>query len=419
MKKLDLNTLTHDELLDRYAKVAINVGLRPEPNQQIVLTAPLEARELVLKIAKHAYERGASVVYPLYEDDALTLTRYKHARDDAFNHAPAWLYTGMDQAFKAGAARLAIKGGNPSLLSGQDPVRVGNANKALSQASRPAYEEITKFSINWSLLNYVTPGWAKAVFPELSEEEAVKKLWHAVFRASRIDCEDPVANWTEHNANLHRRVELLNDKRFHELHFKGPNTDLHVGLANQHLWCGGSERAGNGVWANPNIPTEEVYTTPHRLRTNGIVTSTRPLSYGGTLIRDIVAEFKDGKIVKVSASEGQAVLEKMLATDDDASRLGEVALVPNSSPISQEGIIFQNTLFDENASCHIAQGECYPTCVIGGTEMTKELLTAHGGNHSLIHVDWMIGGPEMNVDGVYESGEVVPVMRKGEFVLGA
>ncbi len=410
---------THDARLDRLGEVAVRVGLGLAPGQELVITAPLDAVPLVRRITAHAYRAGASLVTTLLSDDASTLARFEHAPDAAFDTAASWLYDGMATAFRGGAARLAIAGENPSLLAGQDPDRVARANRARSVADRPALELITGFNINWTITSFATPAWARTMFPELSDDAAAAKLWDAIFAASRIDAPDPVAAWAEHNASLHARTVMLNASRFTALHFRGPGTDLRVGLSDGHLWLGGSEPAKNGIVCNPNIPTEEVFTTPHRLRVDGTVRSTKPLSYQGTLIQDIAVRFKAGVIVDATARTGQEVLQKVLDTDEGARRLGEVALVPHSSPISASGLLFFNTLFDENAASHIALGQAYKTCLEGGTTASDTELAQRGANSSLIHIDWMIGSGEVDVDGIDVAGSAEPLMRRGEWAVAA
>jgi aminopeptidase len=415
MDSLPAAATTHDARLDRLAAVAVRVGLGLEPGQEVVLTAPLEAVPLVRRITEHAYKAGASLVTALLSDEAATLARFEHAPDAAFDYAPTWLYEGMAKAYRGGAARLAIGGDNPTLLAGQDPDRVARANRARSVAYRPALELITNFAVNWSIVSYATPAWAALVFPELPAQEAVARLWDAIFAASRVDAPDPVAAWAVHNAALHARTARLNGKRYDALHFRGPGTDLRVGLADGHLWLGGAEPARNGIVCNPNIPSEEVFTTPHLGRVEGHVRSTKPLSYQGTLIRDIAVRFEAGRIVEATASSGQDVLRKVLDTDAGASRLGEVALVPAGSPIAASGLLFYNTLFDENAASHIAIGQAYRTCLEGGTTATDEELARRGANSSLIHIDWMIGSSAIDVDGLLPGGASEPVMRHGEW----
>ncbi len=407
--------MTHEARLDRLAEVAVRVGLGLAPGQELVMTAPLHAVPLVRRITEHAYKAGASLVTALYSDDEAVLARFAHAPDAAFDTAPAWLFEGMAAAFRSGAARLAVAGENPALLAGQDPDRVARANRARSIAYRPALELITNFAINWNIVCSATPAWAALMFPGLPEHEAVARLWDAIFAASRIDGTDPVSAWAQHNAALHARTATLNARRYDALHFRGPGTDLRVGLSDGHLWMGGSEPARNGIVCNPNIPSEEVFTTPHLARVEGHVRSTKPLSYGGTLIRDIAVSFEAGRIVEAHASTGLDVLTRVLDTDEGARRLGEVALVPNSSPIAASGLLFYNTLFDENAASHVAIGQAYRTCLEGGTTAADDELARRGANSSLIHIDWMIGSGEIDVDGV-TAGVGEAVMRRGEWV---
>ncbi|SIR04912.1 aminopeptidase T. Metallo peptidase. MEROPS family M29 [Rhizobium sp. RU35A] len=401
--------------LDKLAEVAVKVGLQLKANQDLVITAPIAALPLVREITKHAYMAGAGLVSTFYSDEETTLARYRHAPDASFDRAANWLYDGMAKAYEGGAARLAISGDNPMMLANEDPQKVARANKANSIAYKPALEKISNFDINWHICSYPNPSWARQVFPDLPEEEAVHKLAEAIFSASRINTPDPIAAWAEHNANLKKRSSWLNSERFAALHFSGPGTDLTVGLADGHEWHGGASTAKNGITCNPNIPTEEVFTTPHALKVEGTVSSTKPLSHQGTLIDNIQVRFEAGRIVQAKASKGEAVLNKVLDTDEGARRLGEVALVPHSSPISASGILFYNTLFDENASCHIALGQCYSKCFLDGASLSQDQIRAQGGNSSLIHIDWMIGSGQVDIDGIRADGSRVPVMRQGEW----
>jgi aminopeptidase len=408
--------LTFEEKLDRLAEVAVKIGLGLRAGQELIMSAPMEALPLVRRITEHAYKAGALLVTTFYADDASVLARYEYGPDASFDFAPVWLQDGIAAGFRSGAARLAIAGTNPALLAKQDPSKVARANVAASKAGKPAMELITRHEINWTIVACATPEWAKLVFPGEPVEIAVAKLWEAIFVASRIAVDDPVTEWKEHGARLKRRVDALNAKRFSALHFKGPGTDLTVGLADEHLWAGGGTTAGNGVYCQPNIPTEECFTTPHKDRVNGTVRATKPLSHQGTLIENIAVRFEGGKIVEATATAGEDVLNRLISTDDGARRLGEVALVPYSSPIAQSGVLFWNTLFDENAASHIALGQAYSTCLIGGEKMDEAQLAGLGANSSLIHVDWMIGSGEMDVDGVAADGTTEPLMRGGEWV---
>ena len=410
--------LAFDEKLDRLAEVAVKVGLGLRAGQELIVSAPLEALPLVRRITEHAYKAGALLVTAFYSDDASVLARYDYAPDASFDFAPVWLQDGIAAGFRSGAARLAIAGANPALLAKQDPAKVARANVAASKAGKPAMELITRHEINWTIVACATPEWARLVFPGEPEEAAMAKLWEAIFVASRVAVDDPVAEWREHGARLKKRVDTLNASRFHALHFKSADgaTDLTVGLADDHLWAGGGTTAGNGVYCQPNIPTEECFTTPHKDRVDGRVCASKPLSHQGTLIENIAVRFADGRIVEATATAGEDVLKRLISTDDGARRLGEVALVPHSSPIAQSGVLFWNTLFDENAASHIALGQAYSTCLKNGATMDAEQLAALGANASLIHVDWMIGSGEMDVDGVSANGRSEPLMRSGEWV---
>jgi aminopeptidase len=414
-KRDEIPARSFPEKLDLLAEVAVKVGLGLKEGQELVMTAPLEALPLVRRITEHAYKAGGSLVTALLSDEESTLMRFEHGHADTFDKASGWLFEGMANAFKSGAARLAIVGENPALLSKQDPEKVARANRARSKAYQPALELIAGFDINWTIASFATPSWAKAVFPDDPEEMAVARLWHGIFAASRIDTIDPIAGWAQHNRDLKQRSDYLNGKSYQALHFKGPGTDLKVGLADDHVWAGGATLAKNGITCNPNIPSEEVFTTPHKARVEGMVTSTKPLSYQGTMIEEIAVRFEGGRIVDAKARTGLEVLQKVLETDEGARRLGEVALVPHSSPISASGLLFYNTLFDENAASHIALGQAYAKCIRDGGTMTPEELAAKGANRSLIHIDWMIGSGEIDVDGIRSDAGAEALMRKGEW----
>ena len=401
--------------LDRLAEVAVKIGLQLQPGQDLLLTAPTVALPLVRRIAEHAYKAGAGLVTPILSDEEVTLSRFRFAQDGSFDRAAGWLYEGMAKAFNDNTARLAIVGDNPMLLAGEDPAKVSRASKANSMAYKPALERIVSFDINWNIIAYPSPAWARLVFPDDEEHVAVAKLADAIFAASRVDKDDAVASWEKHNAVLRERTEWLNGQRFDSLQYSGPGTDLVIGLADGHEWQGGASTAKNGITCNANIPTEEVFTTPHARRVSGHVVSSKPLSYQGSLIDNIAVRFEEGRIVEASASRGEEVLNKVLDTDEGARRLGEVALVPHSSPISKSGLLFFNTLFDENAACHIALGQCYSKCFLNGGNLTPAQIAAQGGNKSLIHIDWMIGSDQIDIDGVHTDGRRVPVFRKGEW----
>jgi aminopeptidase len=407
---------TFEQKIDQLAEVAVKVGLGLKPGQDLLMTASLDALPLARRITEHAYRAGATLVTTLYADDEATLMRYHYAPDASFDRAAGWLYDGMGAAFKAGTARLAIAAGNPSLLSNEDPDKVGRANRAMSKAYRPALELITRHEINWTIVSSATPAWAAAMFPNDAPDAALAKLWDLIFATTRIGGDDPVGAWKAHDGGLQKRAKILNEKRYSALQYRGPGTEFKLGLADDHLWLGGGTTAGNGVYCIPNMPTEEVFSTPHKARAEGTLTATKPLSHMGTMIEGIQVRFAEGRIVEAKATRGQSVLEKLIDTDDGARRLGEVALVPHSSPIAQSGIIFLNTLFDENAASHVALGQSYSSCLINGDKLSKDELAARGANDSLIHVDWMIGSGDLDIDGLTATGTTEPLMRNGEWV---
>ena len=309
-------------------------------------------------------------------------------------------------------------GDDPMLLAGQDPESTSRAEKAYRQAYQPVSEIMSRSLTNWSMVACPTPAWAARVFPDDAPEEALRKLAEAVFAACRVNGNDPAAEWREHNAILARRSKWLTENNFESLHYRGPGTDLVVGLADGHAWRGGESHAKRGkedFFFNANIPTEEVFTTPHRLKTSGYVRSTRPFSLDGAPVSGVEVKFEAGCIIDAHAARGETEFLRLIDTDEGARHLGEVALVPHSSPISQSGIQFHNTLFDENASSHLAIGVSYTKCFLDGP-VPRTMATARGGNDSAVHVDWMIGSGELDVDGITRDGARVPVMRRGEWI---
>jgi aminopeptidase len=310
---------------------------------------------------------------------------------------------------------LSITGSNPDLLKDADPERVSNANKASGKAMQGFRSYIMSDKISWSIVAVPSEGWAKKVFPEDSQEKAIEKLWEAIFAATRINQADPVAAWQEHLSILDAKMNALNDKHYHALHYTAEGTDLVIELPETHLWVSGGSINKDGVAFVANMPTEEVFTSAKKTGVNGTVSSTKPLNYGGTLINNFSLTFKDGKVIDFKAEEGYETLKRLLDTDEGARFIGEVALVPHKSPISDTNILFYNTLFDENASNHLAIGSAYAFCIEGGKDMSKEELEKNGLNTSLTHVDFMIGSADMNIDGVYEDGKREPIFREGNW----
>ena len=402
-------------LLDKLAETIVTTGLNLDDGQDLIITASAEALPLVRRVTEAAYRAGAGLVTPILADEDITHARYRHGSDASFDRAPDWLYNGMAEAYGANAARLHIAAENPMALSAEDPGKVARAAKANAAAYKPALAKIAGFEINWNIAAYPGRAWSQLVFPDLDPDAAQAALAKAIFAASRVDLADPAKAWADHNANLAHRRDWLNAQDFAALHFESAGTDLTVGLAEGHLWMGGASRAKNGVTCNPNIPTEEVFTTPHKAHVSGRVRATKPLAHQGSLIQDIEVIYEDGRMTEARASKGEEVFLKLLDTDEGAARIGEVALVPFASPISESGILFYNTLFDENAACHIALGQCYKDCLKDTEGLSDEDIAARGGNASLIHVDWMIGGKDTSIDGLTQTGDRVPVFRDGNW----
>ncbi len=410
------DALPFDEtLLDRLAETMVRTGLNLAPGQNVFLTGSAEALPLIRRFAREAYKAGAGIVVPILSDEDLSRTRFEFATDEALDAAPYWLYSGVAEAFGDNWARCHIAADNPMALADQDPARVARAARANSKAYKPAMAKIANFDINWSIVAYPGRAWASQVFPNLDADAAQAALANAICRASRVDQPDPISAWAAHNADLAARRDWLNENRFHALHFRSSGTDLTVGLADGHLWAGGAAEAKNGITCNPNIPTEEVFTTPHILRVDGVARASKPLAYQGTLIEGIEVTFEKGRITRARADKGEDTWLNLLDTDEGARRLGEVALVPHASPISESGVLFLNTLFDENAACHIALGNCYTECLKDGSGLSGEALAARGGNESLVHVDWMIGDVDTEIDGITPEGTRVPVFRGGNW----
>ncbi|WP_163969436.1 aminopeptidase [Oceanobacillus halotolerans] len=400
-------------IMEKYAELALRTGVNIQQNQALMINAPLEGVDFTKVVVRKAYEMGAKDVHINWVDDELTLLKYQNAPDEVIKNYPDWKVQLQESFAEDGAAVLNIRSTNPDLLKDIDPQRVADANKAAAQALKNFKKYTMNDKIAWSIISIPTGDWAQKIFPDKSREDAIESLWDAIVKIVRVDKEDPIAAWDSHNETLITARELLNKKNYQKLIFKAPGTDLEMELPKGHIWKGGSAQTEGGVTFNPNMPTEEVFSMPHKYGVNGTVSSTKPLNYGGSLIDNFSLTFKDGKVVDFKAEQGEDTLKHLLDTDEGARRLGEVALVPDESPVSKSGLIFYNTLFDENASCHIALGKAYPTNVEGGSNMSDEELDKHGVNDSLTHVDFMIGSDQLDIDGVKEDGSTEAVFRKG------
>lgn len=405
--------MTFEDNLTKLADVAIKVGLNLQPEQKLIVWATLDTAPFVHKVVRAAYRAGASFVNVDWEDDTVTRIRFEEAPDGTFDQIEQSHYDAAYELLKEGNALLNIKTPDPNLMDGIAPKRVGVNQRAKLQAMRPIRELGDIF--NWLVMCPPTPGWARKLFPELPVDEAVEHLWNITFDLCRIDNDNPIETWRKHQADIKIRGSYLTEKGYHALHYTAPGTDLTVGLGDQHVWLGGGATTRDGIEYQPNIPTEEIFTMPHRERVDGVVIATKPLIYGGALIDNFKLAFEDGRVVDLEAETGEQILRDLIETDEGAARLGEAALLPHSSPISQSGLVFYNTLYDENASCHLALGLAYRASTTDGDSLTPEEFEARGGNESIVHVDFMIGSNELDIDGITQDGSREPVMRAGEW----
>ncbi|WP_438433961.1 aminopeptidase [Gorillibacterium sp. sgz500922] len=412
-----MNRETFKRNLEHYAELAVRVGINLQPGQTLVVNAPITADEFVRVLAAKAYEAGAGNVHVEWTDERLTALKYRVAPEEALTRVPTWKPAGMVEFALEGAAFMTVKGTDPDLFAGIDPARIAKASKALAEANRE-YSGYTRASIvSWLVVTAPNEGWASKIFTDVSPEEAVDKLWEQIFRLTRSDRENPVEAWREHIEKLGRWASHLNAKQYRRLHFKAPGTELAVGLPEGHKWISAGEKNAKGIPFVANIPTEEVFSAPSRDDVSGYVTSTKPLNYNGARIENFTLTFEGGRITEVKAETGEDVLRALIATDEGACRLGEVALVPHESPVSQSGLVFFNTLYDENASCHLAIGASYPTCAEEGTGLSRDELKKRGFNQSLVHTDFMIGSAEMDIDGETADGSREPIFRSGAWVI--
>jgi aminopeptidase len=398
------------------------VALNLQPAQRLLIIGPLmnggvslEAAPLVRQIAAAAYRAGASLVEAIWGDEELQLARFHHAAADSFSNFSAWLPGALAEHARAGHAVLSVYANNPDLLEHESSAHASALQQATSRSVHEFREQISRNRTNWGVIAGASASWAAKVFPEAPIDQQLDLLWRTIERLCRLDQLDPVAAWKTHLATLAARSADLNRRRYTALRFTGPGTDLTIGLPAGHHWVSGASKSGQGIEFVANLPTEEVFTMADRHRVSGTVRATKPLSYSGTLIEDFTLTFADGRVTSLSAARGESVLKQLVETDASAGRLGEVALVPHGSPIAQSGRLFYNTLFDENAASHAALGTAYKFTMTGGDAMDDQTFERAGGNRSAIHVDFMIGSAEIDVDGINADGGAEPVMRSGEW----
>jgi len=405
------------DVLKKYAELLVFAGGNVQKGQPVVIGGNVNDAEFIRMVQSAAYDAGASEVAVDWQDDEITRTTYLRAADEIFETYPDWRVDRFKFYDDRGTVYLHISSSDPDMLSGVNPERIKTLTKVSRQKLKPHSTLTMSNALRWSVLAVPSAKWAKKVFPNLPQDDAVQKLWQAILKAARADGENPITDWKKHRENFTERKNFLNSKQFAKLHFaNGLGTDLFVGMPKNHVWIGGGDVGQDGVDFFPNIPTEEVFSAPDRNNVNGKVVASMPLSFQGNLIEDFSIVFKDGRAVEYHAKNNEEILKNIIEMDDGSHYLGEVALVENSSPISQMGILFYNTLFDENASSHLAVGKAYPNCVKGGNDMSEEELKAAGINDSIMHVDFMFGTADMQVVGISEDGTETLLMQNGEFV---
>ncbi|MGF7047818.1 aminopeptidase [Paenibacillus sp. DS2015] len=409
--------LNFEQKLDNYATLAVKIGVNIQPGQTLVLNAMIDSAELVQLIVRKAYEAGAKLVKVNYTDEAVSRMRYQYASDDSFLEAPTWYAGEMEELAESDAAFLTILSSSPDMLKGIDPERIANHQRSFGQAMSKYRQYQQSDKMSWNGIAFPSPDWAAKVFPETAPEEQVNRLWDAIFAAVRADQPDPIQAWNDHIEILQAKSDELNNKKYHSLQFIAPGTDLTIELPEGHIWAQAGSVNEQGVSFVANIPTEEVFTAPLKTGVNGTVKSTKPLSYGGNIIDRFSLTFENGRIVSYIAEEGQDTLDRLINMDEGSHYLGEVALVPFHSPISQSNILYYTTLFDENASCHLAIGSSYAFNIEGGKTMTSEQLADKGMNASITHVDFMMGSPEMDIFGVTQAGVKEQIFIKGDWVV--
>lgn len=406
-----------EQQLENFAAILVQVGLGLQKGQMVSISSHVGLEDFTRRVVRQAYKAGAKFVEVEYRDPELQVLRLQHADPETLDTVPEWFYKARLEFIERGGSLLNLSMNRPDVYKGQDQEKMTRMSRATFPFVKPIQQRMMSDAVAWVVSVVPDQEWACKVFPELPEHEALAALWEVIFKIVRADQEDPVQVWKAHVKNLHRRKNWLNEQRFTALHFQNALTDLTVGLAEGHIWAGGS-----GVAHDPfntefvaNIPTEEVFTLPDCTRIEGTVTSTFPLSVRGTVIDRFTLTFKEGRITHAEADNHQEVLQALLSMDEGALSLGEVALVPHSSPISQFGRPLYHGLFDENAASHIALGAGYRFCLQGGGDMTDEQFRAAGGNVSQVHEDFMVGSKDMQVTGIRSNGERVPVMTDGEW----
>ena len=408
-----------NNLLEKYAKLAIDTGVNVQKGQSLRINVKAEHYEFARLLTKEAYKRGAKEVFVEFSDDHISKLDYEYRDLETLGHVAQWQIDKFDDYMAKDFCTLSVYAPSPGLLKDIDDEKMNTAAKAQGEALKKFRQYMMSNQGQWSLVSLPTKEWAKVVFPELDETEGQKKLLEAILYSTRVEKDtDPVEAWDKHNQKLHAQNKSLNDYNFKSIRFKNSlGTDIEVGLVDNHIWAGGMETSAKGIHFNPNMPTEESFTMPDNQNVNGTVYSTKPLNYNGKLIDEFYLVFKDGKVVDYDAKKEKETLKSLLTTDEGSSRIGELALISHDSPISNLDILFYNTLFDENASCHMALGEAYPMNVKGGTKMNEEELAAVHANSSILHEDFMFGSADMHAVGITHDGQEIDVIVDGNIVI--
>ncbi|MFU1792100.1 aminopeptidase [Mammaliicoccus sciuri] len=405
----------YEKQLQKYAELLVKVGLNVQEKEPVYIQASIDASEFVHLVVEEAYKIGAEDVKVRYNDDRIAQLKYQYEPEAFFENVKQYDIDEKMDYLDRKAAFLSIVSSSPDSLKDEDPNKIRKSMAANGKAFKDYMVAVQSDRMSWCVASYPSVGWAKMMFPELSDDEAVNKLLETILKTVRVDQEDPVKAWEDHDHLLHEKADYLNNKKYKALHYKSEGTDLTIELPDGQYWSGASSVNSKGNSFVANMPTEEVFTAPHKNGVNGTVSNTLPLSYSGNIIDDFTLTFKDGVVVDYKAGVGEEILKSILETDEGSKRLGEVALVPVDSPISNMNTLFYNTLFDENASCHIALGSAYAFCIEGGKDMSAEQLAENGLNDSTTHVDFMIGSKDLSIDGILENGEKEPVFRDGNW----
>ena len=404
------------EILTKYVDLALNIGINLQKEQILVIMSPVETAPFTRLLVEKAYELGASEVIVHWSDDFCKKMTFTYGKKEIFEEMPAWQVESLMYYANKGAAFLSIAANDPELLAGIDSEKIGAYQKTRGQALKPYYDKIMVNELQWNIISVPTLAWAKKVFPNVNDDEAVDMLWNAILKSTKADSENPIETWKNHLSILKEKMDYLNNKQFEKVVITNSlGTNLTVKLPKNHIWASGKDVTQSGIEFVANIPTEEVFSMPHKYGVDGIVYASKPLNYGGTLIEDFSITFKDGKIIDFSAKSGYEALENLVSIDEGAKYLGEIALVPFDSPISNLGILFYNTLFDENASCHLAIGQAYSSCIQNGDKLSSEEMEEVGMNDSLTHVDFMFGTSDLSIVGYEENGNCENIFINGNW----